>query len=77
MTQHRPELLAASDEMIDDAVRYADPMALRGVLYGDSTGALCGAVTVNWPRAIALCRHALAARTPYEKAPKAATGTRR
>ena len=29
----RPELLEATDEMIDDAVRYADPMVLRGLLY--------------------------------------------
>jgi 4-hydroxyacetophenone monooxygenase len=29
----RPELLAASDEMIEDAVAYADPMVLRGLLY--------------------------------------------
>ena len=33
MQPGRPELLAASDEAIDDAVRYADPLALRGVLY--------------------------------------------
>ena len=29
----RPELLDASDADIDDAVQYADPMALRGLLY--------------------------------------------
>jgi 4-hydroxyacetophenone monooxygenase len=29
----RPELLEATDEMIEDAVRYADPMVLRGLLY--------------------------------------------
>lgn len=29
----RPELLTASDEVIEDAVRYADPMVLRGLLY--------------------------------------------
>ena len=33
MQHGRPELLAASDETIDDAIRYADPLALRGVLY--------------------------------------------
>jgi 4-hydroxyacetophenone monooxygenase len=33
MQPGRPELLAASDETIDDAIRYADPLALRGVLY--------------------------------------------
>ena len=27
------ELLTATDETIDDAVRYADPMVLRGLLY--------------------------------------------
>jgi 4-hydroxyacetophenone monooxygenase len=29
----RPELLEASDEMIDDAVQYADPMTLRALFY--------------------------------------------
>lgn len=29
----RPELLEASDEQIDDAVAYADPMVMRGLLY--------------------------------------------
>src|ERR1700754_4825450 len=29
----RQELLDASDETIDDAVRFADPMILRGLLY--------------------------------------------
>lgn len=36
----RPDLRAASDEMIDDAIRFVDPMALRGLLYqltGDET----------------------------------------
>ena len=32
-TRVRPELLDASDETIEDAVRYADPMVLRGLLY--------------------------------------------
>ena len=29
----RSELLTATDETIDDAVRHADPMVLRGLLY--------------------------------------------
>ena len=29
----RPELLEASDETIEDAIQYADPMVLRGLLY--------------------------------------------
>ena len=29
----RPELLDASDEQIDDAVKYIDPMVARGLLY--------------------------------------------
>ena len=33
MTSGKPELLAASDATIDDAVTYADPMVLRGLLY--------------------------------------------
>jgi 4-hydroxyacetophenone monooxygenase len=40
MTAARPELLATSDETIDDAVTHADPMVLRGLLYqltGDET----------------------------------------
>lgn len=37
---NRAELIAASDEVIEDAVQYADPMVLRGLLYqltGDET----------------------------------------
>ena len=33
MTQHSAEVLGASDAEIDAAVQYADPMALRGLLY--------------------------------------------
>ena len=33
MTQHSAEVLAASDAEIDAAVQFADPMALRGLLY--------------------------------------------
>ena len=33
MTQHGAEVLGASDAEIDAAVQYADPMALRGLLY--------------------------------------------
>ena len=33
MTAKRPELLEATDETIADAVQYADPMVLRGLLY--------------------------------------------
>ena len=29
----RPEILDASDEQIDEAVAYADPMVMRGLLY--------------------------------------------
>jgi hypothetical protein len=29
----RPELLTASDAEIEDALKYADPMVLRGLLY--------------------------------------------
>jgi 4-hydroxyacetophenone monooxygenase len=31
--QSRQELIDATDEIIDDAVKYADPMALRGLIY--------------------------------------------
>jgi 4-hydroxyacetophenone monooxygenase len=33
MTANRPELLEATDETIDDAVGYADPLVLRGLVY--------------------------------------------
>ena len=33
MTAKRPELLEATDETIVDALQYADPMVLRGLLY--------------------------------------------
>src|SRR5580698_7333761 len=33
MSAVRSELLAANDETIEDAVQFADPMVLRGLLY--------------------------------------------
>ena len=33
VTAKRPELLEATDETIVDAMQYADPMVLRGLLY--------------------------------------------
>lgn len=45
----RPELLEATDEMIDDAVRYAHPMVLRGLLHqltGDDSVAAIDVDTV-------------------------------
>ena len=55
-----------------------DAQRPRGaVLYGDSTGALVAAVTVNWPRAIALTRQALARHAPYAETLAAVGGTRR
>jgi phthalate 3,4-dioxygenase ferredoxin reductase subunit len=56
---------------------FAGPRPRGAVLYGDTTGALCGAVTVNWPRAITLCRRALSVRAPYQEALRAVTGPRR
>ncbi len=38
------------------------------VLYGDETGAVSGAVTVNWPRALVECRRQVAAKTPFTAA---------
>jgi 4-hydroxyacetophenone monooxygenase len=32
-TSSRPELLAASNAVIEDAIAHADPMVLRGLLY--------------------------------------------
>jgi phthalate 3,4-dioxygenase ferredoxin reductase subunit len=59
------------------AVGDFDGLRPRGaVLYSDSTGRLCGAVTVNWPRAIAQCRQALSLRAPCEEALTRITGTR-
>src|ERR1700729_1186098 len=45
----RPELRAADDAVIEDAIPHADPMVLRGVLYqltGDSEVAATGVKTV-------------------------------
>lgn len=64
----------ATEAVVGD---FTGPRPRGAVLYGDSSGVLCGAVTVNWPRAIVLGRQALAAHTPYEEALKAVTGTRR
>ncbi len=55
----------------------AAPRPRGAVLYGDSDGMLCGAVTVNWPRAIALCRQALSARATHTEALQTVTGARR
>jgi 4-hydroxyacetophenone monooxygenase len=47
---HRSELLTATDETIDDAVKYADPMVLRGLLYqltGDESVAATQATTAD------------------------------
>jgi 4-hydroxyacetophenone monooxygenase len=65
----RPELLNATDEVIDDAVKYVDPMVLRGLLYqltGDESVAATAvssvevyfleAMTVTDPGDIALLR---------------------
>ena len=44
----KSELLTATDETIDDAVKYADPMVLRGLLYqltGDESIAATQATT--------------------------------
>ena len=46
----RPELLEASDEQIDDALEYADPMVMRGLLYqltGDEDLAAVRVTTVQ------------------------------
>ncbi|HXU22512.1 MAG TPA: NAD(P)/FAD-dependent oxidoreductase, partial [Tepidiformaceae bacterium] len=46
----RPELLEASDEQIDDALEYADPMVMRGLLYqltGDEDLAAVHVTTVQ------------------------------
>jgi phthalate 3,4-dioxygenase ferredoxin reductase subunit len=56
---------------------FTGPRPRGAVLYGDSGGILCGAVTVNWPRAIAVARQALAAHTPYPDALAAVTALRR
>ena len=38
------------------------------VLYADDAGRLCGAVTVNWPRALVQCRRLVPQATPFEDA---------
>src|ERR1700733_14631907 len=46
----KSELLTATDETIDDAVKYADPMVLRGLLYqltGDESIAATQATTAD------------------------------
>lgn len=54
MTKHemssRPELLAADDAVIEDAIAHADPMVLRGLIYqltGDAEVAATGVKTVQ------------------------------
>jgi phthalate 3,4-dioxygenase ferredoxin reductase component len=38
------------------------------VLYADDAGRLCGAVTVNWPRALVQCRRAVTGAVAYDEA---------
>jgi phthalate 3,4-dioxygenase ferredoxin reductase subunit len=38
------------------------------VLYADDTGRLCGAVTVNWPRALVQCRRLVPQAAPFDDA---------
>ena len=49
----RPELRAASDEAIEDAIGYADPMVLRGLIHqltGDPALKAIGLKTVKMGR---------------------------
>jgi 4-hydroxyacetophenone monooxygenase len=46
-TKVRTELLRGTDEQIDDAVQYADPLALRGLLYQLTGGAEVAATKVG------------------------------
>jgi hypothetical protein len=51
----RPELRAADDAVIEDAIAHADPMVLRGLLYqltGDPEVAATGVKTVLVPHVI-------------------------
>jgi hypothetical protein len=38
------------------------------MVHGDSDGHLCGAVTVNWPRAVVECRRMLAVDSTFAAA---------
>jgi phthalate 3,4-dioxygenase ferredoxin reductase subunit len=38
------------------------------VLYADDTGRLCGAVTVNWPKALVQCRRLVPQAAPFDDA---------
>jgi phthalate 3,4-dioxygenase ferredoxin reductase subunit len=64
----------ATEAVVGD---FTGPRPRGAVLYGDSSLGLCGAVTVNWPRAIVLGRQALAARMPFQEAVDAITAIRR
>lgn len=44
----RPELLDANDEMIEDAIGYADPMVLRGLLYQLTGDAELKSMELKW-----------------------------
>jgi phthalate 3,4-dioxygenase ferredoxin reductase subunit len=71
----RPASLEVASEAAVGDLTVARP---RGAfLYSDANGALCGAVTVNWPRAIVVARQALSARTPYRQALDSVAALRR
>ncbi|GHH84232.1 pyridine nucleotide-disulfide oxidoreductase [Streptomyces sulfonofaciens] len=48
--------------------RLSGGTARGGALYGDDSGRLCAAVTVNWPRALVECRRLLAGQAPFDTA---------
>ncbi|MFI6698633.1 NAD(P)/FAD-dependent oxidoreductase [Streptomyces sp. NPDC050509] len=48
-------------------VHGTDPDRSFAVLYGDRDGTFAGALTVNWPRALILCRRAVSTAPPVEE----------
>ncbi len=73
----KSELLTATDETIDDAVKYADPMVLRGLLYqltGDESIAATQATTAAM---LDIPSQAVARRSWLWFSPKPTSRTRR
>ena len=63
------------DDLAHTMVAGKDPARAFAVLFVDPGGSFCGAVTVNWPRALIACRRALATAHPLAEVQRTVEAT--
>jgi phthalate 3,4-dioxygenase ferredoxin reductase subunit len=63
------------DDLAHVSVAGQDPARTFAVLFADPGGSFCGALTVNWPRALIACRRALATARPLAEVQHAVEAT--